>query len=231
MTEEIGQNTSTGSPVVNTTTEQPKEKMVAQSEVDTIAGIAREQGIDKGRREAEMAFKAQQEMTSKVSAQQVAQGSMSEEQVRQMIMQETQKQQQEQLQMAHAQQVVSEFVSKMQGGAEKYEDFESTVAALELPKIPEIVKLANSADNTADVMYELGKNPYKVASLLTLARTAPHLAQAEMARLSGSIKKNQDVASKVVTREPLSQIKHSTAGADGGELSVKDLRKQSWMRR
>jgi hypothetical protein len=63
-----------------------------------------------------------------------------------------------------------------------------------------------------------------------LSQSAPLLAQREMHKLSDSIKKNEEAKSQPSVDEPLQPIKHSTVGTDNGSLTVRDLRKQSWLR-
>jgi hypothetical protein len=131
---------------------------------------------------------------------------------------------------AVAQQVVSEFINKLQAGKDKYPDFEDVITDLNLPVMTDLVHLSNSVDNTADVIYDLGKNPHKVGNLMALINNAPHLAQIEMQKLSNSIKGNVVAQNTTNAKEPLSQIKSSTVGADNGSSSISDLRKQSWLR-
>ena len=138
---------------------------------------------------------------------------------------------QEQTQRMMAERIVGEFSSKMKSGAEKYEDFEESVMNLDLSTIPEIVQLANSVGNTDEVMYDLAKNPYKIANLKTLAATSPHLARSEMNRLSQSITSNQKAKDQVSgVKEPLSKMKPSTGAVDNGEMSIRDLRNQPWLK-
>ena len=193
----------------------PQEKMIPQSEVNHLVGKVRQEAHEKG----------------KMEAQQVQQGTLSEERIRQIIMEQTQQSQQKQAMEMRAQQIVQDFAGKMSAGGAKYPGFEEKVAALDLPKIPQIVHLASSVDNTADVMNELADNPHKIASLLTLARETPHLANLEMQKLSNSIKANQKATETVQTKEPLSTIKPSTAPSDKGPLSVADFRKAKWAQR
>ena len=197
-----------------------QEKLLSQSEVNTIAGKVRQEAYEKGKKEAESSM-----------AQNRAQGSLTEEQVRQIVMDQTQRAQQEQMQMQQARQIIGDFSSKMAAGADAYPDFEQKVGALDLPKIPEIIQLANSVDNTADVMYELASKPYKVGNLITLARTAPHLAHQEAQRLSASIKANQQAQQNIQTPEPVSQVKPTSAPAENGAMDIKSLRGQKWLRR
>lgn len=198
---------------------QEQEKLLTQSEVNEIAGKARQAGYERGVRE------------SGSQAQNIAQGALTEEQVRKMIEEQTLKVQQEAARNAYAQQLIGDFSNKMQTGSSQYEDFEQKVSALELHKIPEIIQLATGVDNTVDVMYELANKPYKVGNLLNLARTAPHLAGAEMNRLSNSIKENKKAAQAIQTPEPISQMKPTSGTADQGTMSVSSLRRQPWLKR
>lgn len=197
-----------------------QEKLLRQSEVNEIAGKVRQEAYEKGRREAEAQL-AQMKATS----------ALSEEQVRQIVMEQTQKAQQEAARLAMAQQVVGSFASKMQAGSAEYQDFEEKVSTLPLAKMPEIVQLANSVDNTADVMYEIASKPYKAGNLLNLARNMPELALVEMQNLSASIKKNKQAAQTIQTPEPLGQMKPSSIPAESGVSGVSNLRKQDWLRR
>jgi hypothetical protein len=200
----------------------PAEKMLPQSEVDKLAGRIRAEAYEKGLNAG----------SNNSAAQQMAQGALSEDQVRKMIQEQTLKVQQEQAQQMMAERIVGEFAGKMEAGPGKYEDFDNVVQQLDLRTIPEIVQLANSVQNTDEVMYDLGKNPYKIAQLKILAQTSPHLARAEMNRLSQSIISNKTAQAQVSgIKEPLSQIKPSTGSVDSGTPSVKDLRGASWLRR
>ena len=156
---------------------------------------------------------------------------MSEEEIRR-IVQETQRQnQEEQSRLAVAQKIVTDWVAKVQDGPKKYEDFEEKVAALELQTMPALVNLTNSVDNTMEVVYELAQNPEKADYIDSLIQKGKgNRAIEEMKKLSKSISKNQSVADSITTREPLSQIKRSTAGADNGEPTVAEMRKMAQYR-
>jgi hypothetical protein len=206
----------------------PTEKMLAQSEVNEIAGKVRAEAFERGK----AAALAAQQQGQAQAAQQSAQGSLNEEQVRAMILEQTQQIQAEQARMAMAERVVGEFASKMEAGKGAYEDFEDTVKQVDLSTIPEIVQLANGVGNTHEVMYDLAKNPYKIANLLTLARTSPQLARVEMARLSASIVANQSAQQQVSgIKEPLSQMKASAnTAATSATPTLKDLKSAKWLR-
>lgn len=236
-------------------TETKEEPKIPQSKLAEIVGKARKAGYAKGRRDTLQELEAQvQQPTADASAPvapamtqqpsiapQAGMGGMqqmSEEQIAMMVANQVQKAreaeraqqfQEEQKQAAHG--LVQEFLGKMALGSELYPDFEDTVKQLELDKMPEIVHLANSTENTAEVMYELAKNPSKIGSLALLYSRSPNLAASEVKKLAASIAENKAATSARRPNEPLNQIKPSTVGADNGsKLSIKDLRSQPWLK-
>ena len=124
-------------------------------------------------------------------------------------------------------QTVDSFVNKMQAAESKYPGLQEKLNDLDYSAIAPLVQMANSMDNTADIMHEIVTNPMKMANLTILMHTQPKLAQKAMHDLSSSIKQNTEAQEQHVNaREPLSQIKSSkNAGMDSGSLSVKDLQK------
>lgn len=197
----------------------PEEKVLKQSEVNELLFREKQAAFEKGKREA-LAAQAQSQ------APQANLGGMpqiTDDHIRNLISEEAQKQ----TQLAGVQQTISNFVQQMEAGKGKYSDFDETVAKLgNLQNIPHIVKMAADTGSAEDVMYELGRNPGKVASLTTLAYINPHLAESEMKRLVESIKMNQQAANEPSAKEPLSQVRPSTVGTDSGSPSMKDLRRK-----
>lgn len=129
-----------------------------------------------------------------------------------------------------AQQIAQQFLSKLMAAKDKYPDFEETLASLEVHKFPEVVQLANNFDNTADIMYELAKNPSKAVILKQCAQLNPNLATIELQCLSDSIKQNQTAKQGSIAQPPLSQLTRSVTKTDNGLNNVGDYRKQSWLR-
>lgn len=202
----------------------PEEKVLKQSEVNELVGRIKHEAFEKGKREA----LAQSPHNNQVSQGTSSMGGMPEatdDRIRQVIADEAQKQ----AQMQQVQNTLSNFAQQMGTGKGKYSDFDETVANLgDLQNLPHIVHLAADTGIAGDVMYELGRNPGKVASLTTLAYINPHLAKVEMKKLSDSIKMNQQSSNSPSVNEPLSQVKPSTVGTDTGSNSVRDLRRKSW---
>lgn len=212
------------------------EKIFRQSDVDKIAKHAKHVGREQGRKETLMQLQSQQPDNNLIAptANNPQQPSslggmqgMTQDEVKRMIAEH----EQNQAQQYHAHQIATEFMAKVDATKDKYPDFDKTVESLELPTIPQVVQLANMVDNTGDVIYELAKNPHKVASLLSLSQIGNgRLAILEMKRLSDSIKQNQQASQQPIPPEPLSQLKPSNVGTDSGVPSIRDLRKQSYLR-
>ncbi|WP_339050784.1 hypothetical protein [Rickettsiella endosymbiont of Xylota segnis] len=129
-----------------------------------------------------------------------------------------------------AQQIAQQFLGKLTAAKDKYPDFEETIANLEVHKFPEVVQLANNYDNTADIMYELGKNPSKAVILKQLAQLNPKMGALEIQRLSDSIKQNQAAKQGPIAHPPLSQLSPSLTKIDNGPVTVSDYRNQAWLR-
>jgi hypothetical protein len=201
----------------------PEEKVLKQSEVNELVGRIKHEAYTKGMRDAA----AQTQQVAQPVQSMGGMPQITEDHVRQMIADESQKQ----AHMAAVQHTLSNFASQMGAGKGKYSDFDETVANLgDFKSIPHVVQLAAETGIAGDVMYELGRNPGKVASLTTLAYINPHLAKVEMKKLADSIMKNAEASKSPNVEEPLSQIKPSTVGTDNGSNTVTDLRKKGWAR-
>ena len=152
------------------------------------------------------------------------------DQVKQDIMSQ-QEEQQRKLIEDQARQVADQYHAKMGQGKDKYDDWDSVISDFEPEAFPELVYLANQTDNTADIIYELRKNPTKLVTLNNLVKASPRLAQAELAKLADSIKANQNAKlAENQVEEPLDRMKPSTVGVDNGSRSIRDLRSQPSLR-
>jgi hypothetical protein len=225
MTESENNQFEENQEPVNPETQAMSEKMLPQSQVNKIAAQARSEGVERARKEYEAKLAESQSSMGGISQ-------MSPEHLQQMIAEAAQKHVDQQARMMTANKLVHEFTSKVTAGSAQYPDFEEKVSQLRLDKNPLLVVLANSADNTAGVLYDLANHPHKIGNILALANNpaTEHLAQLEIMRLSKSIKDNEDAQKQAMPADPLSQLKPSTLGKDNGVMSVKDLRGQDWLR-
>lgn len=126
-----------------------------------------------------------------------------------------------------AQKIVNNFWNKVAAGKESYEDFDAVTGDIEYPNFPNVVQiLAEHLDNAGDVLYELGRDRFKMAQLEMLAERSPKDALTQARRLAESIKNNKSSANARQSREPLNQMRPSQSGADSGVMSVGDYRKK-----
>ncbi len=230
LAEPISQNQDTSSapassaPIVPHETIPAAEKMLSQKEVNDLVGRTKTEAYERGRRESV----APQAPVQNVSQPQSMGGmqQQSPDEINRLI--DARLSQQSQANAAN--QFVSQFIQKMDTGKTKYPDFEQKVARLNLQNIPDIVQLASSADNTADVMYDLASNPENVVRLRELNQISPQLAFEHMQKLSASIKANEAAAQQKTANDPLSQVKTSTTGTGNGSLTVRDRRRDPSLR-
>jgi hypothetical protein len=124
-----------------------------------------------------------------------------------------------------AQRTVQNFWSKVNPGREKYQDFEKVTSDIQLESFPNVVQLLGDyIDNSDDMLYELGKDRSKLATLEQLAQMSPRDAIVQAQRLSQSLKDNATASKVRMPNEPLSQMRPSNTGTDNGAMSVKDYR-------
>lgn len=127
--------------------------------------------------------------------------------------------------------IAQEFMNKIYEGKEVFGDeFDNQMQLMgsSLPRIPEVVKLANEMPNTADVMHDLLKNPTKIATLLQVYQVNPDLALGEMKKISNALELNKKAGKVQLPNEPLTQIKQSNTGLENFDVhsrSVSDFRK------
>lgn len=128
-------------------------------------------------------------------------------------------------------QVARQFHNKMSTGKEQFDDFDEVVQDFDPSEFPAIAFMANQADNTAAIIYDLVQNKSKLAALTVLAKESPRLAEKEILKLSQSIKANDEaLANERTARNPLDRMKSSRAGSDNGQRSVKDFKSMPWLR-
>lgn len=209
----------------------PQEKMIPQSKVDEIVGarLARE------RAQMEAQFRQPQQAVGMGGMQPgFDEAALLEKATAKM--QETLEMQRKAQEMEHQKARVNEiagtYIDKMKQGPTLFEDFETVTSKFKPDKFPAIAIWAAQQDNTPAIIYDLAKNPLKLAQLNELARTDPELAVDELTKLSQSIKRNEEaVNNNVKSPQPLSKLKPSVvAGSDNGKQTVSDLRKQPWLR-
>lgn len=213
----------------------PAEKMVPQSEVNRAIGHAKAVAEEKGRRAAQEEYERRlTELQKTAPNTEVANHPELDADA---IYQQIAERITHDLQRKHLEdttrQVAQTYLSKMQQGAENYDDFHEVTNNFEAEAYPQLVYLVAGMDNAADIIYELAKNPHKLVTFDALAQRSPRHAHSELKKLSDSIMLNRKAladAEGQTTAEPLDRLQSTRASGSNGKLSVSDLRKQDWLR-
>jgi len=215
-----------------------QEKMLPQSQVNKIVQHAKEKAAQSARREAEERYQRELEA---INSQPQRQAERNEsvprdvdanaiyQQVQERFNQEMQQKQLE----AEMSRVANQYQSKMQMGRDSYEDFEEITADYDPTAWPQITYLVAGMDNAADIVYELAKNPLKLAGLDRLAEKDPRGAQAQLLKLSKSIAENKLAKSEEQSQSvaaPLDRLQPSRVSGSNGKQSIRDLRAQPWLK-
>ena len=86
-------------------------------------------------------------------------------------------------------------------------------------------------DNTPAIIYELRKNPGKLADLAVLVERSPNMARSELTKLSESIKRNDEAKRTLQeAQDPLNRLKPSPVGADNGKRTIRDYKNSPFLR-
>jgi len=234
MTETGIEQSQTAQPDLSSVPNQSQDsRLYTDDEVNRIAAKKKNDGYEKGFKDAAAQYQPQAQAIPQQNYGQQQQvggmNQMSEAQVQQMIANHHQNllaQQQQAQDVASANHLAQTYFSKLQPSKGKYSDFDDVVGKLnyQAPGMANIVHAATGLDNTGDVMYDLSKNPEKLASMMLLAERQPAIAQQKLQSLSASIKQNEAAQNVQMPDEPLSQNKPSNVGSDTGKLSMRDLK-------
>jgi len=214
-------------------------KYIPKEEATRIIGDQRKEAFEKGYSKArEEALKNSSSDGNQASAKTSQKADVDIDEVvnkriqefQQKLEQEAQaktRQHEEELQKQQVAKMAEEMVPKIQAAEKEYADFNEVTSNVNFGAYPEILAASNGVDNTGHVLYELAKNPGKLAVIDNLmAKGSQKAAMAELRKLSNSIKQNQ-VSNSKRTPTPLNSVKSSNVGDSGQPLSIAD-RKKIW---
>jgi hypothetical protein len=225
------------------------EKMLPASQVNELVKRAKRKGeqkmqeqLDAAKQQIEQLQAQQGQQQAPVEQQQQAQQPQGQnvdaQAIQQQVMQLMQQKMQEDEQKRHQEQlekevneVAQQYFGKLAQGKELYEDFDAVTANFDPAAFPQLVYLATQTDNTAAIIYELQKNPSKLASLAVLVDKSPAMARSEIAKLSQSIKTNEDAKNNLQeAQNPLNRLKPSPVGTDSGTKTVRDYKAATYLK-
>lgn len=255
IAEDLLQDTNVGADEAEQVETTPPEKMLPASQVNELIKKAKRKGEQKMQEQLDAA-KQQIEQLQTQQAQQSLQNTaqtgspqqsqqpqgqqqgVDTQQVMQQVMQQLQQKQQEDEAKRHQEQIEQEvnqvaqqYFGKMAQGKDMFEDFDAITADFNPAEFPQLVFLANQMDNTPAIIYELRKNPGKLADLAVLVEKSPNMARNELSKLSESIKRNDEAKRNLQEpQDPLNRLKPSPVGTDNGTKNVRDFKGASYLR-
>ena len=225
----------------------PAERMVPQSEVDKLVVGLKREAQEKAQAEAER-YKREMEQMQNLNAPPQTMGmggqqldptqiaKQAEESAYNRLIEELENERRSQIEAqmkAEANNFVREYEAKMAQGKQYYDDFEDVVKKVKPNQFTDVIIAAKNMDGTADIMYELAKNPRKLLEIDSMIAKSPELAQEMMAEIAASIKMNREaLENKANVNSPLPRVKPSTAGTSDSTSynSVRDFKNASWLR-
>lgn len=212
-----------------------QEKMLSQSEVNKIVGRAKAEAEQKARRQAEEEFQRQMEAVNQGQQQRVAAGNQQVD--ADAIFQQVQERFNNEMQQRQMQQelsnVAQNYLAKIEQAKGNYEDFDEVTKDFDATAFPQLVYLVAGMENAGDVIYDLAKNPVKLAAIDRLAEKNPRQAHAELMKLAASISSNKQAQAEASGQEvnaPLDRLQPSRVSGSNGKPSIRDLRSQPWLR-
>jgi len=193
-----------------------------KDEVNRIVADQKKSAFDKGYQKALTEAQTRQSNNEVQTQSQSNSNFVNQDEIRKIVENELKKSQEaqyeaykQQQQQQEAYRIVNELSPKIEDALQRYDDFHDVVGKVDYANnFVDILELSNLVDNSGDVLYELAKNPMKIAGI----RGLPHnLAALEIQRLSQSIKTNQISAKKELPKDPLSRLHSSNVGTTTGE--------------
>lgn len=219
-----------------------EEKTLPVSQVNQIVAREKREAQERARREYESKLSELEASRDTQSAPQAGIGGIPQEayssikeKLMEDIMAEAKKAEEEyqkEQQKEAMKKVAENYFTKLQKGKEIYQDFDEVLADFNPRNFPQVVYLASELDNTPEIIYELSKNPGKLANLNALAQADPEWAKKEMKKLSESIATNRNaIEQNQSPNAPLNRLSASSkVGGDTGQMTLKDFKSAKWLK-
>lgn len=197
-------------------------KMVPQHEVNALVAGVKQKFYEKGKQDKEAEIMQQQTQSSPATQSAQSAPQTSEEKLRQIAAEEAERTRQsweadmkKRLDYEAGMKVLNDLNTKMAPAQSKFEDFQQVVKPdlSNFQQTPEVLHYANQFDNPGEILYDLAKNPSKMANIALMHRMGMgQQAFSDMKKLSDSIKVNEMAANQPKPKAPLTQVMPSTVG-------------------
>lgn len=216
-----------------------QQKMVPQDDVNRIVAREKAAALEKGRREAELAYQQKLEAINtqrNAGASREVDADALYQQVKSKLEadREAEKAEREhELRYQQANHIASKYAEKINLARSKYDDFDQTISTFDPGVYTNVACLLADMPNGGDVLYELQKNPEKLANVDYLSNRNPEHAKVVLNKLAMSIQQNQEAMSNSPydsISKPLDRLSNSRVAGDNGKKTLSDLRKMPWAR-
>lgn len=215
-----------------------EEKLFTRDELAKIANAQTAKAVQQAKREAEEKYQRDLESANAMRQQQEKRNTevpreMDADAIYQQVQERFNKEMQEQQLKSHMTQVANSYLEKVAQGRTAYEDFDDVTKDFDPTAFPQLTFLLAGIENAGEVLYDLSKNPLKLAGLDRLAEKNPRQAQNELLKLAKSIADNRQAQSDAQNQqvaEPLDRLQPSRVSGSNGKMSIRDLKNQPWLR-
>jgi hypothetical protein len=216
----------------------PSEKMLSQSEVNALIAREKQAALARGRQEAEREYQQRSEQANMQAQQQQQEAPRAPSQadtdsIYQQVQERFNREMQERQFQTEMSNLADAYHAKMKTGRETYDDFDEVTKDFDPGAFPQLLWLVSGMENAGDIIYDLSKNPHKLAAIDSLAAKSVPMAQAELRKLSQSISHNSNAKNEYEqnpTAAPLNPLQPSRVSGSNGKMTVNDLRNQPWLR-
>ncbi len=225
-----------GSPAVEEQAATPP--LLTQEQVNKIVAREKANARDMGRREAEEKYQRDLEQLNAQRMQQEQHNAqvprdVDANAIYQQVQERFNREMQEQQLRQQMQTLANNYLQKVAQGRVAYEDFDDITKDFDPTAFPQLTYLLSGLDNAGDILYDLSKNPIKLAAIDRLAEKNPRQAHSELLKLSKSINDNRQAQNESQNHnvsEPLDRLSPSRVAGSNGKMGIKDLRNQPWLR-
>lgn len=214
------------------------EKMFTRDELAKIANAQTAKAVQQARKEAEEKYQRDLEAMNASRQQQEKRNEevprdVDADTIYQQVQERFNKEMQENQLKQQMTEVANKYLANVAKGRTAYDDFDEVTKDFDPTAFPQLTFLLSGIENAGDVLYDLSKNPLKLAGLDRLAEKNPRQAQNELLKLAKSITDNrqaQDDAKQQQVAEPLDRLSPSRVSGSNGKQTIRDLRGQDWLR-
>ena len=215
-----------------------QQKMLTQEQVNAIVAREKSKAAESARRESEERYQRELEAINATRNQQTQRNAevprdVDANAIYQQVQERFNREMKAQRDREYVSQVAQNYVSKVAQGKANYQDFEEVTKDFDPTQFPQLTFLLSGIDNAGDVLYELAKNPTKIAQVDLLAQRSPKMAQNELIKLATSINANKQAQAEAQNQnvpDTLDRLQPSRVAGSNGKMSFRELKQLPWLK-